>query len=90
MAAAAPLEPLLERLRRPLARRITLTRVSIPSDVTNLSRAHIRTALDSVESKFGGGKVDPEKMRSTNEKITDGVRDQFEKATGYGLPRLVR
>lgn len=39
-------------------------------------------ALDSVESKFGGGKIDPAKMRSTNEKITDGAREQFEKATG--------
>lgn len=43
-------------------------------------------ALDSVESKFGGGKADPSKMRSTNEKITDGVREQFEKATGL-VPR---
>lgn len=43
-------------------------------------------ALDSVEQKFGGGKVDPSKMRSTNEKITDTAREQFEKATGYGFP----
>lgn len=39
-------------------------------------------AFDSAERKFGGGKVDPEKMRSTNEKITDGAREQFEKLTG--------
>lgn len=38
--------------------------------------------LDAVEKKFGGGKIDPAKMRSTNEKITDGAREQFEKATG--------
>lgn len=42
----------------------------------------IDAALDSVESKFGGGKVDSAKMRSTNEKITDAGREQFEKATG--------
>jgi len=40
------------------------------------------TGLDSLERKFGGGKVDPAKMRSTNEKITDAGREQFEKATG--------
>lgn len=38
--------------------------------------------LDSVERKFGGGKVDPDKMRDTNEKITDTAREQFEGATG--------
>jgi hypothetical protein len=40
------------------------------------------TALSGAEKKFGGGKVDPAKMRSTNEKITDTGREQFEKATG--------
>lgn len=45
--------------------------------------AHIQTALGTAETKFGGGKIDPEKMRSTNEKITDGIREQFEKTTGY-------
>jgi hypothetical protein len=39
-------------------------------------------ALDGAERKYGGGKVDPAKMRSTNEKITDGAREQFEKLTG--------
>lgn len=39
--------------------------------------------LDSAEKKFGGGKVDTQKMRGTNEKITDTARDQFEKKTGY-------
>ncbi|KAJ5153537.1 uncharacterized protein N7482_010015 [Penicillium canariense] len=45
-------------------------------------------ALDSVERKFGGGKIDPssDKIRSTNEKITDGARAQFEKATGKNVP----
>jgi hypothetical protein len=38
--------------------------------------------LDGVETKFGGGKVDPAKMRSTNEKITDFAREKFESATG--------
>lgn len=49
----------------------------------SLPWTHIQTALDTVETKFGGGKIDPEKMRSTNEKITDGIRNQFEKSTGY-------
>ena len=43
----------------------------------------ITTGLDTVEKKFGQGKVDPEKQRGMNEKITDGARGMFEKATGY-------
>ncbi|KAJ5692769.1 hypothetical protein N7462_002192 [Penicillium macrosclerotiorum] len=42
--------------------------------------------LDSVERKFGGGKIDPEKMRGTNEKITDTVREKFESMTGKEVP----
>lgn len=44
-----------------------------------------RTALDSAEQKFGGGKIDPnsDKTRQTNEKITDAGRDKFESMTGY-------
>ncbi|MCJ1442640.1 MAG: hypothetical protein MMC23_003137 [Stictis urceolatum] len=42
--------------------------------------------LDAAEKKFGGGKVDPATMRSTNEKITDTGRDQFEKMTGKDIP----
>ncbi|KAJ5106098.1 hypothetical protein NUU61_003445 [Penicillium alfredii] len=44
------------------------------------------TGLDAIESKLSGGKIDPQKMRSTNEKITDAGREQFEKATGKNLP----
>ncbi|KAJ5111601.1 hypothetical protein N7532_002136 [Penicillium argentinense] len=47
---------------------------------------YLDKALDSVEKKFGGGKVDPVKMRDTNEKITDNAREQFEKATGKKVP----
>lgn len=39
--------------------------------------------VDALEKKFGGGKVDPSKMRSTNEKVTDQATRMFEKATGY-------
>lgn len=35
------------------------------------------------EKKFGGGKIDPAKQRSMNEKVTDKARGMFEKATGY-------
>ena len=38
--------------------------------------------LDSVEHKYGGGKIDPAKQRGMNEKITDFARDKFEKASG--------
>ena len=41
------------------------------------------SGLDAAEKKFGEGKVDPAKERGMNEKITDGARGMFEKATGY-------
>ncbi|KAJ5572415.1 hypothetical protein N7450_009399 [Penicillium hetheringtonii] len=49
---------------------------------------YLDKGLDALESKFGGGKVDPhsDKMRQTNEKITDGAREQFEKSTGKHVP----
>lgn len=40
------------------------------------------SGLDAAENKFGQGKVDPNKQRGMNEKVTDGVRGAFEKATG--------
>ncbi len=40
------------------------------------------TGLDFAEKKFGGGKIDPNKERGVNEKITDGARNFLEKATG--------
>lgn len=43
---------------------------------------YVDKALDTMERKFGQGKVDPVKMRSTNEKITDTLRGYFEKVTG--------
>ncbi|KAF4216835.1 hypothetical protein CNMCM8980_007332 [Aspergillus fumigatiaffinis] len=50
-------------------------------------RTHANVAgLDALEQRFGGGKIDSAKMRSTNEKITDAAREQFEKATGYKVP----
>ncbi|KAJ5769531.1 hypothetical protein N7520_004090 [Penicillium odoratum] len=47
---------------------------------------YLDKGLDGVETKFGGGKVDPAKMRSTNEKITDFAREKFESATGKNVP----
>ncbi|KAI5361616.1 hypothetical protein Slin15195_G127310 [Septoria linicola] len=48
--------------------------------------------LDAIEKKLGtttGHNVDPVKMRSTNEKITDKARGMFEKATGKHVPDKV-
>ncbi|KAF2500394.1 hypothetical protein BU16DRAFT_614157 [Lophium mytilinum] len=43
--------------------------------------------LDAAEKKFGGKfGADPAKNRSVNEKITDGARGMFEKATGKDVP----
>ncbi|OOF94095.1 hypothetical protein ASPCADRAFT_6851 [Aspergillus carbonarius ITEM 5010] len=47
---------------------------------------YVDKGLDSVESKYSGGKIDPQKMRSTNEKITDTARTKFEGATGQHVP----
>ncbi|KAF1825184.1 uncharacterized protein K489DRAFT_377729 [Dissoconium aciculare CBS 342.82] len=50
------------------------------------------TGLDKVEQMLGkksGHNVDPNKMRSTNEKITDKIRDTFEKSTGKNVPDKV-
>jgi len=44
------------------------------------------SGLDAVEKRFGEGKIDPEKQRGMNEKITDGARGMFEKASGYVSP----
>ncbi|OJJ44446.1 hypothetical protein ASPZODRAFT_18637 [Penicilliopsis zonata CBS 506.65] len=52
----------------------------------NNNEDYLDKALDSAERKFGGGKVDPAKMRDTNEKITDGARTQFESMTGKKVP----
>ena len=52
-----------------------------PSLLT-LLLANLPIGLDSAEKKFGGGKIDPQKQRGMNEKITDFARDKFEKATG--------
>ncbi|PWY87414.1 hypothetical protein BO70DRAFT_193952 [Aspergillus heteromorphus CBS 117.55] len=52
---------------------------------------YVDKGLDSLESKFGGGKVDPHsaKMRSTNEKITDTAREKFESITGKKVPSKI-
>ncbi|KXL42939.1 hypothetical protein M433DRAFT_82008 [Acidomyces richmondensis BFW] len=53
---------------------------------------YVDKGLDAVEKKVGqstGHSVDPNKMRSTNEKITDKARDMFEKATGKDVPSKV-
>ncbi|KAH9819890.1 N amino acid transport system protein, partial [Teratosphaeria destructans] len=50
---------------------------------------YVDKGLDAVEKKVGtstGHEVDPNKMRSTNEKITDKARGMFEKATGKSVP----
>ena len=40
------------------------------------------TGLDAAEKKFGQGKIDPQKERGLNEKVTDQARGMFEKVTG--------
>ncbi|EED19433.1 conserved hypothetical protein [Talaromyces stipitatus ATCC 10500] len=47
---------------------------------------YLDKGLDFAEKKYGQGKIDPVKMRDTNEKITDGARNLFEKVTGKHVP----
>ncbi|KIW11230.1 hypothetical protein PV08_10530 [Exophiala spinifera] len=47
---------------------------------------YLDKGLDAVEKKFGQGKIDPQKSRGMNEKITDSAREMFEKATGKNVP----
>ncbi|GAB1201298.1 hypothetical protein APSETT444_010688 [Aspergillus pseudonomiae] len=43
-----------------------------------------RLGLDSIEKKFGGGRINPDdpKVRETNEKFTDAARNKLESLTG--------
>lgn len=58
------------------------------SNVNTGNEDYLDKGLDAVEKKFGGqyGLGDPAKSRSVNEKITDGARNLFEKATGKNVP----
>ncbi|KAJ4332883.1 hypothetical protein N0V87_008013 [Didymella glomerata] len=48
---------------------------------------YVDKGLDAAEKKYGGSMgQDPQKNRATNEKITDGARNMFEKATGKNVP----
>ncbi|EMD68508.1 hypothetical protein COCSADRAFT_33402 [Bipolaris sorokiniana ND90Pr] len=44
---------------------------------------YLDKGLDAVEKKYGGASTeDTQRHRGVNEKITDGARNMFEKATG--------
>lgn len=67
------------------ARKTTVIRVCSsphPPPPPGTAHAKLATGLDAIEKKFGGGKINPEQARGVNEKITDGAREMFEKATG--------
>ncbi|KAF2267641.1 hypothetical protein CC78DRAFT_577023 [Lojkania enalia] len=61
-----------------------------PSSASNQNEDYLDKGLDAVEKKFGGSwGQDTEKNRAMNEKITDGARNMFEKATGKEVPEKV-
>ncbi|MCJ1485602.1 hypothetical protein MMC06_005777 [Schaereria dolodes] len=47
---------------------------------------YLDKGVDAAEKKFGGGKIDPQKERGVNEKVTDQARGMFEKVTGKNVP----
>jgi len=48
---------------------------------------YLDKGLDAAEKKWGGSMgQDTQKNRAVNEKITDGARNMFEKATGKNVP----
>ncbi|KAL1987891.1 hypothetical protein VTN96DRAFT_1875 [Rasamsonia emersonii] len=57
------------------------------SNNNNQQEDYLDKGLDALERKFGHGKIDPAKMRDTNEKITDAVREGFEQWTGKHVPK---
>jgi hypothetical protein len=53
-------------------------------------RDYLDKGLDAAEKKYGGSwGQNTEGHRAMNEKITDGARDMFEKATGKKVPSKV-
>ncbi|KAL1800724.1 hypothetical protein ACET3X_001066 [Alternaria dauci] len=51
---------------------------------------YLDKGLDAAEKKYGGAAgQNTEKNRGVNEKITDGARNMFEKATGKDVPDKV-
>jgi hypothetical protein len=63
----------------------TSTRVCILCTLPSIGDSSLTlvAAVEKAEEKFGGGKVDPEQMRETNEKVTDTAREKFTEMTGY-------
>lgn len=76
-------------LLSPSHRRLLLQPEPISSEQTHTRNAPTKrssqTGLNAAEKRFGGGKVNPEQARGMNEKVTDGARGMFEKATGFVL-----
>ncbi|KAL1639509.1 hypothetical protein SLS58_007941 [Diplodia intermedia] len=53
----------------------------------NQNEDYLDKGLDAAEKKYGGSMgEDTQKHRAMNEKITDGIRDKFESATGKDVP----
>ncbi|KAF9731286.1 hypothetical protein PMIN06_004967 [Paraphaeosphaeria minitans] len=51
---------------------------------------YLDKGLDAAEKKYGGSMgAHPENNRAVNEKITDGARNLFEKATGKKVPEKI-
>ncbi|OAK95142.1 hypothetical protein IQ06DRAFT_352873 [Phaeosphaeriaceae sp. SRC1lsM3a] len=54
------------------------------------NKDYLDKGLEGAEKKFGGSMgQNTEKNRGVNEKITDGARNMFEKATGKDVPDKV-
>ncbi|PSN62792.1 hypothetical protein BS50DRAFT_129461 [Corynespora cassiicola Philippines] len=57
------------------------------SSANNQNKDYVDKGLEAVEKKYGGEwGQNTEKNRAMNEKITDGARNMFEKATGKNVP----
>ncbi|KAF2197303.1 hypothetical protein GQ43DRAFT_475562 [Delitschia confertaspora ATCC 74209] len=57
------------------------------TSTSNQNEDYLDKGLDAAEKKYGGSMgQDTQKNRNVNEKITDGARGMFEKATGKHVP----
>ncbi|KAL4809881.1 hypothetical protein BDV18DRAFT_129802 [Aspergillus unguis] len=47
---------------------------------------YLDKGLNNAEQRVGGQYYDEEKMKGTNKKVTDKVKDLFQEKTGHKLP----
>merc|ERR1711879_879164 len=77
----------MDQIKNALSSNSSSSHNNAPTNTNNQNEDYLDKGLDAAEKKFGGAwGQDTQKNRAMNEKITDGARDMFEKATGKNVP----